>query len=106
VYYPGTEGLRPDEIRVTCCGSGLPAARRGSAAICWLIECGNGELQEQVIEAQGPMMREFWEKWDVPLAPDVKKAYGVEDGDAARRDASANASQKTQESYVARPLIH
>ena len=35
----------------------------------------DGELQQPVIEAQGPMMREFWEKWDVPLAPDVKKAY-------------------------------
>ncbi|MHC4401678.1 MAG: guanitoxin biosynthesis MBL fold metallo-hydrolase GntH [Planctomycetota bacterium] len=43
VYYPGTESLRPDEIRVICCGSGLPAARRGQAATCWLIECGNGD---------------------------------------------------------------
>ena len=25
VYYPGSEGLRPDEIRVVCCGSGSPA---------------------------------------------------------------------------------
>jgi hypothetical protein len=43
VYYPGTEELKKDEIRVICCGSGLPAARRGQAATCWLIECGNGE---------------------------------------------------------------
>ncbi len=43
VYYPGTEELKKDEIRVVCCGSGLPAARRGQAATCFLIECGNGE---------------------------------------------------------------
>ncbi|MHC4223899.1 MAG: guanitoxin biosynthesis MBL fold metallo-hydrolase GntH, partial [Planctomycetota bacterium] len=43
VYYPGTEELGKDEIRVVCCGSGMPAARHGQAASCWLIECGNGE---------------------------------------------------------------
>jgi ribonuclease Z len=43
VYYPGTEELREDEIRVVCCGSGMPAARHGQAACSWLIECGNGE---------------------------------------------------------------
>ena len=43
VYYPGTEELLPDEIRVTACGTGLPAARRGQAASCFLIELGNGE---------------------------------------------------------------
>ena len=43
VYYPGTEELARDEIRVVCCGSGLPAARRGQAATCFLIECGNGD---------------------------------------------------------------
>ncbi|MHC4492306.1 MAG: guanitoxin biosynthesis MBL fold metallo-hydrolase GntH, partial [Planctomycetota bacterium] len=43
VYYPGTEALGRDEIRIVCCGSGLPAARRGQAATCWLVELGNGE---------------------------------------------------------------
>jgi len=43
VYYPGTEPLTRDEIRVVCCGSGMPASRRGQAATCWLIECGNGD---------------------------------------------------------------
>ena len=42
VYYPGTEELSKDEIRITVCGSGLPAARRGQAATCWLVETGNG----------------------------------------------------------------
>ncbi len=43
VYYPGTEELEKDEIRVVCCGSGMPAARHAQAASCWLIEFGNGE---------------------------------------------------------------
>ncbi len=43
VYYPGTETLAKDEIRVTACGTGLPAARRSQAATCFLIEAGNGE---------------------------------------------------------------
>ncbi len=43
VYYPGTEELRTDEIRITACGTGLPAARRGQAASCFLLELGNGD---------------------------------------------------------------
>jgi ribonuclease Z len=43
VYYPGTEALTKDEIRVTACGTGMPAARRGQAATCFLIEAGNGD---------------------------------------------------------------
>ena len=43
VYYPGTEKLDLEEIRVTACGTGMPAARRGQAASCWLIETGNGD---------------------------------------------------------------
>ena len=43
VYFPGTEELAEDEIRVIACGTGLPAARRSQAATCFLIEAGNGE---------------------------------------------------------------
>ncbi len=43
VYYPGTEELAEDEIRVVVCGSGMPAARRGQAATCFLVETGNGD---------------------------------------------------------------
>ena len=42
-YYPGTEALKRDEIRVIACGTGMPAARRGEAATCWLVELGNGD---------------------------------------------------------------
>jgi ribonuclease Z len=43
VYYPGTEPLAEDEIRVVVGGSGMPAARRAQAATCFLIETGNGD---------------------------------------------------------------
>lgn len=43
VYYPGTEVLANDEIRVVACGTGMPSSRHGQAASCWLIETGNGE---------------------------------------------------------------
>ena len=42
-YFPGTEPLGPDEMRVIACGTGMPAARRGQAAACFLVELGNGE---------------------------------------------------------------
>ncbi len=43
MYYPGTEELGSDEMRVVYCGTGMPAARRGQAATCWLVQLGNGE---------------------------------------------------------------
>ncbi len=43
VYYPGTEELGKEEIRLFACGTGLPAARRDQAATCWLVELGNGD---------------------------------------------------------------
>jgi ribonuclease Z len=43
VYYPGTEELESDEMRVVACGTGMPAARHGQAATCFLVELGNGD---------------------------------------------------------------
>ncbi|MEE9574620.1 MAG: guanitoxin biosynthesis MBL fold metallo-hydrolase GntH, partial [Gammaproteobacteria bacterium] len=43
VYYPGTENLSKNEIRVVACGTGMPASRKGQAASCWLMEFGNGD---------------------------------------------------------------
>ena len=43
VYYPGTEALDKKEIRVTACGTGMPAARHDQAATCFLMEFGNGD---------------------------------------------------------------
>jgi ribonuclease Z len=43
VYYPGTEELGSDEIRLIALGTGMPLARRSQAATCWLVELGNGD---------------------------------------------------------------
>jgi len=43
VYYPGTEDLAPDEMRVVACGTGMPNARPKQAAACFLVELGNGD---------------------------------------------------------------
>ena len=43
VYYPGTEVLAENEVRVIACGTGMPDQRRGQASACFLFEFGNGE---------------------------------------------------------------
>jgi ribonuclease Z len=43
VYYPGSEDLAPDEMRIIACGTGMPNARPKQAAACWLVELGNGD---------------------------------------------------------------
>ncbi|CUH44470.1 guanitoxin biosynthesis MBL fold metallo-hydrolase GntH [Ruegeria atlantica] len=43
VYYPGTEDIAEDEMRVTACGTGMPNARPAQAAACFLVELGNGD---------------------------------------------------------------
>jgi ribonuclease Z len=42
-YYPGTEALAPDEMRVIACGTGMPQPRLSQAAACYLVELGNGD---------------------------------------------------------------
>ena len=42
VYYPGTETLAPDEMRVIACGTGMPQPRLKQAAACFVVELGNG----------------------------------------------------------------
>jgi len=43
VYYPGTEQLGPNEMRVVALGTGMPSPRPKQAAACWLVELGNGD---------------------------------------------------------------
>jgi ribonuclease Z len=43
VYYPGSEALGADEMRVTACGTGMPNQRPKQAAACFLVELGNGD---------------------------------------------------------------
>ena len=43
VYYPGTEALAEDEIRIIACGTGMPDQRQAQASACFLFELGNGD---------------------------------------------------------------
>jgi ribonuclease Z len=43
VYYPGTETLAKDEMRVIACGTGMPDQRIAQASACFLFELGNGD---------------------------------------------------------------
>jgi len=43
VYFPGTETLHPDEMRVVACGTGMPQPRMKQAGSCFLVELGNGD---------------------------------------------------------------
>lgn len=42
-YYPDTEELAADEMRVLALGTGMPNARMSQAGSCWLVELGNGD---------------------------------------------------------------
>ncbi|MDW4551689.1 guanitoxin biosynthesis MBL fold metallo-hydrolase GntH [Defluviimonas sp. D31] len=42
-YYPNTEDLADDEMRVIACGTGMPTTRAAQAAACFLVELGNGD---------------------------------------------------------------
>ena len=42
-YYPNTEPLAPDEMRVIALGTGRPFLRPAQANAGWLIELGNGD---------------------------------------------------------------
>jgi ribonuclease Z len=43
IYFPGTEPLKPDEMRITALGTGQPSVRPKQAAACFLVELGNGD---------------------------------------------------------------
>jgi len=43
VYFPQTEALSPDEMRVISCGTAMPFQRPSQDAPCFLVELGNGD---------------------------------------------------------------
>jgi len=43
VYFPNSEDLGRDEMRVVACGTGMPTTRSAQAAACFLVELGNGD---------------------------------------------------------------
>ncbi|MHC5108899.1 MAG: guanitoxin biosynthesis MBL fold metallo-hydrolase GntH [Planctomycetota bacterium] len=42
-YFPATEDLQPDEMRITSLGTAMPFQRPAQAAPCFLVELGNGD---------------------------------------------------------------
>ena len=42
-YYPNTEELGDNEMRVISLGTGMPNQRKSQASACWLVELGNGD---------------------------------------------------------------
>jgi len=42
-YYPATEALAADEMRIISLGTGMPNPRPSQKATCWLVELGNGD---------------------------------------------------------------
>jgi len=42
-YYPNTETLGADEMRIVTLGTGRPFLRRSQANASWLVELGNGD---------------------------------------------------------------
>ena len=42
-YYPNTEDLAPDEMRIISLGTGMPNQRPSQKASSWLLELGNGD---------------------------------------------------------------
>ncbi len=42
-YFPGTEELGPEEMRIISCGTGTPQPRLKQAAACFLVQLGNGD---------------------------------------------------------------
>jgi ribonuclease Z len=43
VYFPNSEDLQPDEMRLIALGTGMPSARLSQAATSFLVELGNGD---------------------------------------------------------------
>jgi ribonuclease Z len=43
VYFPNSEDLAADEMRIISLGTGMPSSRRSQGASAWLVELGNGD---------------------------------------------------------------
>lgn len=43
-YFPGTEELGSNEIRLTALGTGMPNLRPSQASAAFLMELGNGDV--------------------------------------------------------------
>ncbi len=65
-YFPNTEILGPDEMRITALGTGMPNQTRAAVSIAYLCELGNGDMF--VFDAGMGMMANLFS-----LRPDFSK---------------------------------
>ena len=65
-YFPNTEILGAEEMRITCLGSGMPNLTRKSASLSYLVELGNGD--KFLFDVGAGSMANLWS-----LRPDFSK---------------------------------
>ena len=65
-YFPNTELLGPDEMRITALGTGMPNQTRAAVSISFLVELGNGDVF--VFDAGSGMLANLFS-----LRPDFSK---------------------------------
>ncbi len=65
-YFPNTELLGADEMRLTALGTGMPNLTRAAASICYLVELGNGD--KFLFDIGSGAMENLWS-----LLPDFSK---------------------------------
>ncbi len=65
-YFPNTELLGADEMRLTALGTGMPNLTRAAASICYLVELGNGD--KFLFDIGSGAMANLWS-----LRPDFSK---------------------------------
>ncbi len=69
-YFPNTELLGADEMRIIALGSGMPNLTRAAASICYLVELGNGD--KFLFDIGSGAMANLWS-----LRPDFSKVDKV-----------------------------
>jgi len=69
-YFPNTELLGADEMRIIALGTGMPNLTRAAASICYLVELGNGD--KFLFDIGSGAMANLWS-----LRPDFSKVDKV-----------------------------
>ena len=54
VYFPNTESLAPDEMRVVACGTGMPTTRAAQAAACFVMVINSCLTSVRVLRSVSP----------------------------------------------------
>ena len=73
-YYPGTEKLASDEMRITALGTGMPNQSPSNVAASFLVELGNGDafLFDSKDDAKEAVVRLYKELNNIPEDRETK----------------------------------